>query len=353
MRTAAAQAFAVMGKTGKAAVPNLIECLKDEDIHVRGTAIWALNKMEGESVTAIEALLPFLDDQELDFRRAAADCFRSMGAAAKLAVPSLILTLKRDHDKPGVRTRVAWALYTIGLDGKEGAEIVDVAFDIMKISKSWDESMHMAQLLAAGGSAALPKLGEGLKDANPKFGEKCARSICMMEKRKKGSAIGALPALMEAVKTDPKGGVGRYCAAALGLLGNEAKSALPVLVNMIKDTEGEGENLSYAAEALAQVDPASLLLLLQEIRDANSNLRIIMLRAVGYFGEAAKPAIKELCKLLKDEDKRVVCAAADTLGKLGAVAKEARPDLQEVLKTLNKHDLPYRAVTDALKKIGD
>ena len=107
-RLYASGSLRAIGPAAEAAVPALIEALKDEDSNVRGSAADALGKI---GPAAVPALIEALRDDDSDVRYTAAALAR-IGPAAEAAVPALIEALK--HDDSIVRFNAAYALGKIG-----------------------------------------------------------------------------------------------------------------------------------------------------------------------------------------------------------------------------------------------
>jgi hypothetical protein len=101
----------ILKYAGEAALPALLEGLKNGDVHTRSRCAWVLGKMAKES--ALETLIEALSDPESKVRAFAA------GALGKLnnpnAVPHLVNAL--GDDNCSVRKGSAWALGKLG-DGR-------------------------------------------------------------------------------------------------------------------------------------------------------------------------------------------------------------------------------------------
>jgi len=96
----------------KAAVPILIERMKDESTVVRSRAAEALGHLGRDDKAALDALIAGLKDRDLEVRAAAASALGDQGAAAADAVDALAEALK--DSEPFVRHESARALGTMG-----------------------------------------------------------------------------------------------------------------------------------------------------------------------------------------------------------------------------------------------
>jgi HEAT repeat protein len=100
-----------IGHGAKAAIPRLLQELKSESMHMRGSAAVALGSIDREGET-VDALIDLLDD---DWYAAggAAIGLRNIGPKSQTAVPALIMTLRKGST-PYVRYHAAEALGMIG-----------------------------------------------------------------------------------------------------------------------------------------------------------------------------------------------------------------------------------------------
>jgi HEAT repeat protein len=82
-----------LGRIGPAAVPSLIETLRDPDPKVRLRAIEVLARMGGDAKDAVPELIRLLEDSDEGVRKAAIRTLGRIGPPAKEAVPALMQTL--------------------------------------------------------------------------------------------------------------------------------------------------------------------------------------------------------------------------------------------------------------------
>ncbi|MBE0415655.1 MAG: HEAT repeat domain-containing protein [Dehalococcoidia bacterium] len=106
VRSAAADALGMIGD--EAAVPALIDALKDEFSVVRTDAAFALGRL---GAAAVPALIEALKEEEERMRAEAAFALGEIGRDAKSAVLALIEAL--NDEKEDVRREAAWALEKI------------------------------------------------------------------------------------------------------------------------------------------------------------------------------------------------------------------------------------------------
>jgi HEAT repeat protein len=142
----------------------------------------------------------------------------------------------------------------------------------------------------------------------------------------------ALPQLVPLLK-DSDANVRSSAAYALGSMGAEAKTALPQLVPLLKDSDANVR--SNAASALGSIGAeakTALPQLVPLLKDSDANVRSSAASALGRIGAEAKTALPQLVPLLKDSDANVRSSAAYALGSMGAEAKTALPQLVPLLK---------------------
>jgi len=98
-RSGAAGNLGDLGPVAKAAVPDLVKAIKENDAAIRGVAISSLGKIRSEPDTVIPLLIPYLEDDNFDV--AAAGALAEFGGLAKAAVPKLLplLHAKDDDDQ--------------------------------------------------------------------------------------------------------------------------------------------------------------------------------------------------------------------------------------------------------------
>jgi HEAT repeat protein len=112
VRAQAAEALGGIRILAKAALPDLLNALKDADASVRETAAEALADIGSDAAKVIPALLPLLSDADMNVRCAAARSIGDFGTAARTAVPALQNAQKNDKH-PFVREAAADALKDI------------------------------------------------------------------------------------------------------------------------------------------------------------------------------------------------------------------------------------------------
>lgn len=149
------------------------------------------------------------------------------------------------------------------------------------------------------------------------------------------NAKAAINVMVDSLK-DPDPGVRAAVAEALGRIGDEAKGAIPKMAALLKDPDA-GVRLS-AAFGLGRIGPEAATAvpeLAQTLEsDADANVRKEAARACSLLGLDAKPAIPALAKALRDDKSAEVRQqAALALGKMrGDELQVAVPAMIEAMK---------------------
>lgn len=288
VRRVAAQLLANLGADAKPAIPLLLECLKDADAKVRGAAALALGEIGPEAEVAVPALIEGLKDKS--FRCAAATALGGIGAKARPAIPALAKALEDEESR--FRWAAVGALARIGGPGSKAA----VPVLVKALSGSERDHYNATLYLSALGPEAkdsIPALKKGyshsedlrvlaLWSIDPQNGVQgyllhglatdracdqwfIASHFQMMGARRKDAALSVAEALLDgrlntlapwAVDLILRGqaevtvpllaaglnkkdaAVRARAAAALGMVGPQAKSAEPALTAALKDKDG-------------------------------------------------------------------------------------------------------------------
>jgi HEAT repeat protein len=374
-----------IGPDAKAAVPALIEKLKDKHPELRREVILALAAMESEAASAVEPIAAALDDEST--RVAATYALGRIGRIPKEAEATIRANTKSD-DKLLSSTSL-WALARVHPNDKEiRIEVTEKLIERLKdedpllrqaAAKAlaalppapeitvpiWKKAFQNAdkatlgaalEALATLGPAAVPGLIRALEENCEcekvasilgQMGPAAAPATAALTKRiddkNRRIARGAVlalanigPAAKEAVpaltKTLQEGNhpYPRALVYALGRIGPAAAAAEPTLVELLDDSD---QGLAVAAAwALAHIAPDSaeladkaLPLLTKGLSDSEPLMRQGSAEALGLLGVKAKPATVALEKAAKDEDAGVRAAALESLKMLRGTAATEKP----------------------------
>jgi HEAT repeat protein len=211
VRTLAARALGAVGKEAQAALPRLRDATADPDPMVRIRAALAVWQVGGET-KYVEPLARALEDETAGVREAGCQALAAMGPDAKTATPALARALT---DKESiVRQAAAEALGKIGP-------------------------------AAAGEAAALRGL---MKDADKAVRVSGAYALWQVT----GQAKDSLEVLRNALSDSAS--LRAHAVTKLGGMGPEASDALPELVAMYREEDGEAMRRGLA-DAIKRIDP--------------------------------------------------------------------------------------------------
>ncbi len=255
-----------------------------------------------------------------------------------------VLIRKLEAPDANTRARAAEVLSRIGRDAKPAIN------PLLKALKDKDENVrrNAAEALEQIGGLTqrhLSGLTEALKDESPDV----RLGVIAVLKLMGGEAESATPALTELIKNEKDPMVRRKAAAALGAIGADPKTALPLLMASLKDPSGDVR--SAAAAALAKLGAAAapaVKELGEALQDNQQDVRISALVALEAIGAEAKPAIPQIHKSLRERDKETRLAAVSAVGGIRAEDHDTIKCLIDLLE-----EKEYRAaVNDALVRIG-
>lgn len=348
-RTCAAGCFAYLEKAPAASTAALAGLLADPDPGARFNAAVALAKLGAAGPGVAEALAPLLDSEREYYRVQAAWALGLLGSGAKPALAALKAALKN----PDQRTRAyaAGALAAAGEAG--GAETAELAAGLKL--KFWQDRANSAWGLAKLGAAAAScraDLEALLDDDNPEAASQAAHALAAMGAAAKESipALAAvfggrydkggadlegllkklgpagpesLPALRAALASK-NSGTRQYSLAALRLMGAAAAPAAPELARFLAGDEYEAE---AALKTIAAVGPEAAPELAKALALAEYPLSLRAAEALGLLGA---PGLARLRAALLHKDDFAVMCAARALGRSGAAAAEALPDLEKL-----------------------
>ena len=280
---------------------------------------------DGDLQQKLDVYVGQLKHGSVEERRQAVAALGLIGLRAKPVVPALVERLKAERS--GSRRDAAEALCKIN---KDPAAVAAMVADL----KDRDFQVRLSAAKTLGGfgvhaKAAVPALTETLQDENNFVRSSAALALWQIDKHSD-----AIPALVENVKSSDNRGHIAMAADALGQIGVEAKAAVPVLREALKDKPPD----YTVALALWKInkDAAAVPALVEGLRYPESGWRGDCAHALGLIGVEAKAAVPSLIEALKDEKAFVRMNAAEALGALGADAKAAVPALLEAVKEQTK-----------------
>jgi HEAT repeat protein len=303
-----------MGPQAVAAVPALIEALQDDDQTVTLAAAHALARIAPAATTA---LIPLIKERRVG--RWAVLIISEAGTAAAPAVPALRAALA-DADDEFARD-IIQALGNIGPDASEAVP------DLIKIAEDEDSNLRLTAVLALGNIRA--------REAVPLLRELVSREDV---KRSDSNTKG------KQESTEKNGNLSLAAAGALVLIENpdnddRLQLALPKLINALSDKSVTIRR--EAAVALRQIGPAAesaIPALLEGLKDPNPAVCSDCLWALtAVAGESsAQEIVPEILRLRNSPIPQVRYTACYAAGTLGPAAAQAVPTLEKDLHDVDQ-----------------
>jgi HEAT repeat protein len=323
VRIKAAEAVLNIEPAHKSALPVLLESLKDEKL--RGTVVDVLGRQGVKVKAAVPALVDTLKDRAAAIRVKAAEALALIEPGTTAAVPTLVELLK-DADK-AVRIKSADLLGGLGPAAKPAvAPLIEAVKD-----PDAEVRAKAAETLGKVGPAAVPGLIAAVKDkdVNVRLGALDALAACG------GHAAPAIPTLIEIIK-EPVPAVRSRAVDILKPFGRAAAPAVPVLVEMLK---GDRESKIKAAELLAEIGPVGKSavpnLTANTRADTSGTVRRTSAEALGRMGKAAAEAVPTLAEMLNHEVNKarpeVRLTIAEALARIGPDSRPALPAIEKLL----------------------
>jgi HEAT repeat protein len=366
-----------IGPAAKDAVPALIEKLKDSDAEIRREVILTLAAMGDEAVSAVPHICAALGDKETC--TAATYALGRIGQIPERCDATIRANVKSD-DKL-LSTTSLWALARIHPEDKELRRETTVQLIAMLREADpfvraaaaralaelppapeitipiWEKELQNADAttvqyaldaLARLGSQGVPRLVDALRH------EKLRANVVAVLEQIGPDAAAATPALT-ALIGDKDDRVSHEAVLALAAIGPGAKAAVPTLVKALREVdEWDGPTLAYA---LGKIGPEAAIaepVLSELLKSPKTNLALASAWALVQICPASPELVAKTLPVLTaglTNDLPVARrGAAEALGRLGPVAKEAVPALK---KAANDKDEGVRqAATKALGFVG-
>lgn len=259
-----------------------------------------------------------LEGGDAKTRRRAAVAVAALGTRARSATPALERVL--GDAEPSVRGQAARALWRIDPEASERAGGARVSA-LLEATRGWSgSSLPDADVVAALAAAAREepqRIASALRDADPGVRWHAAGAFVLLGRR----GASAVPALLEAMR-DTEWNVRNAAGRAL------EEAAGPEHAELLTSAlaEPDVETRYHVARALARLGPTAaraVPVLVTTLADADSEVRMEACWALAAIGPAAASAAPALLRALGDADPQVRAGAAWSLAHVGAGAHAA------------------------------
>jgi len=358
-----------LGLSGPAAVPYLLQLMKNPDPKIRASALLPLGYLGLSAIKALPDLIRALHDPDNKVRKYAALALEKIGPGAGEAIPVLEIRSEKDPSLD-VRKGAARALASIN-----ARQVRLDKYDQKRLIKLEKESLDtLMQTVIMAGVSGSPPACVALGNRGPKAG----KAVPCLIKSFRGSdpsarlaasiAIvkigpGAIPALVDALN-DPDGAASVYAAYTLGQMGLKAKQVLPALTQMAAHGRFKGQRrmAGYAIQKIkgektavkrteknTQTDygTGKTAALINNLKDHDFRVSGKAARDLVQIG---KPAVPFLMKALNDPF--ISYAAVDILGRMGPGAKDAFDEINKAFPRLGAHASVALSRLDPVRALG-
>ncbi|MBC8356578.1 MAG: HEAT repeat domain-containing protein [Planctomycetes bacterium] len=308
----AARTLGAIGDAAAAAVPQLAALLEDDRPKVQAYAAFALGRIGEPSMSAADKLIELAFDKDPLVRRSALRALRQINPPQEKTMPLVIKILEE-----GDMSVILPALQSLAEQGKDAVPRLRNA---LKHEQAQYWACVVLAEIGADAAAAVPEIQDVLKSKNPD-----ARLEALVALGEIGAgAKPAVPAIVALAGRDEFKHV-RYAAIyALGKIGgNEASNNL-FRKGMKSDDEFAR---TISAWALARTNPTNKALVAEAVglivssfKSDDVHVRQAAARAIVEFDVDRELVAPLLVKALEDKDPTVVANAIAALASLGPKA---------------------------------
>lgn len=338
VRMQAASALGAIGPDARASVTKLGMLVeKDKDVRVRIEAAVASWRVTNEAPPAVAALIAALKEKDVTVRQSAAQGLGLIGAPAAEALPLLREAIK-ERDV-GLRREAAFAISQFGDQARSAQAPIRMALEDRDAGVRWWGAMAALNIDLTDRTAST-----GILDAVEDISGRLAATGRSSEAVTTALRPGAVKPLVKALnRKDVR--LRQEACRMLGILGPEAREAVPALLAALKDDD---EVLRRrASDALSRLGQEVVPVLLRAFLQNDSRTREGTARALGAYGPASKKAVAQFQLSMQEKDIPVQVQASLAMWHVEGDGREAIPAL---IAVVDKKDSPARA--EAMEALG-
>ncbi len=250
-------------------VSSLIAQLKDSNAKVRAKAAQVLGTMGPIAQAAVPALINLLKDRDNEVRHKAYDAFVAVLAGADKQTGVAIFSAALKHQDPEIREAFAMGLGEMGVEAKAVVPaLVEALTDSSRRVRQ--EVAHTLGKMGVEAKAAVPALIKALQDEDDDFREQAIEVLGGLGSEAKAAVPGLIALLKENTDRLPQ-----QAASALAKIGPAAVPALLlVAVPGPLDASSKEKLVSdHAFDALAEMGAAAVPSLVAALKDKDALLR--------------------------------------------------------------------------------
>ena len=322
IRGEAAEDLGLIGPAAAAALPALLKLSeKDADTVIRVEAAKAIAGIDPHNKTAMPILVEALKHKSAKVRKRAAECLGDLGPASKSAVAALVTAIG-DSDPT-----VTWAATdALGQIGPDAESAVSALVDALKDAGTRGAAVDALGQIGRKAESAIPALEKVLTGDD--VSARWAAASSLVRIGGPGVKTGVLYLLETATRNRERNwtDVTHIFTAATG------RQALPQLVDAVRNPMLRDLATEMASEASVYWTKDPLADVKDYLRDKDAHVRCV---AAWVLHSARAVPIKEAIGVLREtlsaSHPWARCQAALYLGKLGAEARDAVPELTRAL----------------------
>ncbi len=345
-----------------AALPPLAAALKSEDEEKIEKALHSMAELEAAAKSQAPQILALLEEGEYDYSarnalakvdpeaaakyfiakldsedefRNAAYQLRNVGEAAAAAAPKLLAAMDDDQ-------KLEPAAVALAAMGEAGTPAVAKLKAMLNDEFQARTAAELLGRFRDRAAPAAPELVKLLDSPDTQLVRSAMGSLRSIEKAEELSR----PAIIKLLK-HPERQIRNN--AAYGLMNKEADEIGAAFAANVNDEKLRVRGAVYGVSKYEKQAAAVMPALVKLLED--KNLRQTALSTMGKFGAAAAPAVPEVQKLLEaDPAKMPVQSAINVLGNIGPAAKPATAKIETFLDS--KDEYMQRTAREALWKIN-
>ncbi len=354
VRQAAISALGVVGRVAPETIPMIRRSVSDSDAKVRHSAADTLWNLERDADSVIPVFRESLRSTELAERLRAVNSLSAMGRRAAPAAAEL-RAATTDQDS-NVRLTAASVLWELGTHQDAVVEFwakeVTAPGSAIQNQSLW-QLLQLLQDVGDDSRSFTPLILSRVVEpsTNPNYYWQSAENHVLLNNSGNFFLLpGTMPVMTHWLR-HPHRAVRRGIAGHLKWMGDEAKEAVPALLERLQDDDRTVR--LAAAQAIWQIDRKSapvLPILMECLNSAETELQTPAINTLQDIGPDAKSAIPNLTRLLESPDRAVRMPAAKALWKIGCPAKQVVPIF---LREVQNRRSPTRVeAATALGEIG-
>lgn len=313
--------LAALADAGQAAVEPLTKALSNPR-----AAYWALLVLEEigpEARSVVSQVVPHLQSQDLQVRRAAVSCLAAIGPDSKTAVPELTKLLS--DPEPAIADTAAYALGRIGPSAVKAVDALQSG--LKQGGNGFGSSIRVWALAsiqpqdAEARKRAVARLVEAVKNENPRVRVAAARALVDIAPDQADTRAALIQLLNDA---EP---------AVVGAAQQEFARLGPAAVaDLVQALSAPGSRIDVLLATLTELGPmakAAAPQVAKLLSDDRAETRGEALFALASLGADAAAQLGAVVACLADDSEDVRMAAAYALGRMGPAAAKAVPQLRQ------------------------